>query len=171
MLPSTRLTHTATQVTGVGFDKHWPWQAVVVVGFGAVGMVSVGLPTVAVTVSMLLQYLLELLLTKFAQYAIDSYRPIGNYNLVTATVFKNTFAVSVMPPLTCLAPLEQAPTHLTVQYDVLYQHWAAEKGFTPPYMMVLALTVGIPLIGTVLFRIWGKSFRRRTRDSSVHKLM
>jgi hypothetical protein len=48
--------------------------------------------------------------------------------------------------------------------------WAARDGFIPPYMMVMSLVCGIPTIGLVAFMVWGKSFRRRSKDSSVHHL-
>ena len=49
-----------------------------------------------------------------------------------------------------------------------YNDWAASAGFTPPLLMIMALTVGFSLVGTVLLPYFGKSLRRVTRASKVH---
>lgn len=61
---------------GVGVQDGWPWPAVVIVGFGLVGLQVVALPTITIT------------------YAIDCYKPVTGEIMVIATVCKNTFGVS-----------------------------------------------------------------------------
>ena len=61
---------------GVGAQEGWPWPAIVVVGFGLVGLQVVALPTITIT------------------YAIDYYKPVTGSIMVIATVCKNTFGVS-----------------------------------------------------------------------------
>lgn len=61
---------------GVGIQNQWPWPAVVVVGFGLVGLQVVAIPTITIT------------------YAIDCYKPVTGEIMVIATVCKNTFGVS-----------------------------------------------------------------------------
>jgi hypothetical protein len=51
-----------------------------------------------------------------------------------------------------------------------YNDWAAKDGFIPPVMMMMALTVGITVIGMVVFMFWGKKFRRATMNSKLHTL-
>ena len=48
--------------------------------------------------------------------------------------------------------------------------WAAKDGFIPPNMMMMAMTVGITLIGMLVFIPYGKAFRRLTKDSNVHSM-
>jgi len=38
-------------ITGVGFQKGWPWESVIIVGFTFVGMLTVAIPTISITVS------------------------------------------------------------------------------------------------------------------------
>lgn len=62
---------------GVGLQDKWPWPAVIVIGFGFVGLQVVAIPTIAIT------------------YAIDCYKPISGEIMAIATVCKNTFGVSL----------------------------------------------------------------------------
>lgn len=59
----------------MGLQRKWPWSAIIVVGFGFVGLQVVAIPTIAIT------------------YAIDCYKPISGEIMATATVCKNTFGV------------------------------------------------------------------------------
>jgi hypothetical protein len=61
---------------GVGLQDKWPWPAIIVIGFGFVGVQVVAIPTISIT------------------YAIDCYRPIAGEIMAIATVCKNTFGVS-----------------------------------------------------------------------------
>lgn len=69
------LTITRTQAFGVGLQDKWPWPAVIIVGFGLVGLQVVAIPTISIT------------------YAIDCYKPISGEIMAIATVCKNTFGV------------------------------------------------------------------------------
>ncbi|KAL6831602.1 hypothetical protein V8C40DRAFT_262911 [Trichoderma camerunense] len=60
-------------VFSVGLQEKWPWPAVIIIGFGFVGIQVVAIPTIAIT------------------YAIDCYRPISGEIMAIATVCKNTF--------------------------------------------------------------------------------
>ncbi|KAJ5689451.1 Major facilitator superfamily domain general substrate transporter [Penicillium macrosclerotiorum] len=79
-------------------------------------------------------------------YAVDCYKPISGEIMVVATVIKNTcgFAMSYW-----VSPL------------------AARKGWIPPTMVVLALTVGPILLGIPVY-FFGKHLRRFTQNSPVH---
>jgi MFS family permease len=50
MIPFVILSAIGMVVVGVGFDRKWPWEAVIVVGFGAVGLMTVSLSTIGITV-------------------------------------------------------------------------------------------------------------------------
>jgi len=39
-------------VVGVGYQRHWPWQAIVVVGYGFVGIEVVSIPAILIAVSL-----------------------------------------------------------------------------------------------------------------------
>lgn len=84
----------------MGVQDKWPWPAVVVVGFGLVGVQVVAIPTIVIT------------------YAIDSYKPVTGEIMVIATVCKNTFGVSLSEGGTHLYP---SNLHNVVWYDLLYE--------------------------------------------------
>jgi len=52
-----------------------------------------------------------------------------------------------------------------------FNDWAVSAGFIPPVMTLMAITVGITTIGTVVFSIWGKQFRRMTMNSKLHSIL
>ncbi|KAF7563710.1 hypothetical protein G7046_g419 [Stylonectria norvegica] len=116
-------------VFGVGLQNKWPWPAVIIVGFGFVGIQVVAIPTITIT------------------YAIDCYKPISGEIMAIATVCKNTFGFGM---------------------TYFINEWAANDGFIPPAMLLMAMTAGITLIGMVGLIYFGKSARRLTRHSKVH---
>lgn len=63
-------------VTAVGYQRGWPWEAVVIVGYGISGVQVVGIPSIVIS------------------YAVDSYRSLPGEIMIAATVVKNTFGVS-----------------------------------------------------------------------------
>jgi len=52
-----------------------------------------------------------------------------------------------------------------------FNDWAVKDGFIPPVMTLMALAVGFSTIGTIVFSIWGKQFRRQTMDSKLHSFL
>lgn len=52
LVPFVILSGIALIVVGLGFDRQWPWQAIVVVGFSGVGLMVVSLSTIGITVSL-----------------------------------------------------------------------------------------------------------------------
>lgn len=63
-------------VTAVGCERGWAWEVVVVVGYGLVGVQTVGLPAVVIA------------------YAVDCYKTLPGEIMIAATVIKNSFGVS-----------------------------------------------------------------------------
>ncbi|KAJ2893261.1 serine/threonine kinase 16 [Zalerion maritima] len=73
LVPFILLSALGIIITGLGFEYGWPWEAVIVVGFGNIGLMTVALSTVGIT------------------YAVDSYKPVAGQIMTIATVVKNTF--------------------------------------------------------------------------------
>ncbi|CAK7224176.1 hypothetical protein SCUCBS95973_005431 [Sporothrix curviconia] len=73
MIPFVALSAVALVVVADGLDRHWPWEAVIIVGFGGTGLMTVSLSTISIT------------------YAVDCYKPVAGQIMVIATVVKNTF--------------------------------------------------------------------------------
>ncbi|OAG10871.1 MFS general substrate transporter [Paraphaeosphaeria sporulosa] len=61
---------------GIGYQRHWGWEHIVVWGYGFAGFSVTTVPTISIT------------------YAIDCYKPISGEIMVVATVFKNFIAFS-----------------------------------------------------------------------------
>ena len=73
MVPYVFIMILGSVVTAVGYDNHWPWQAIVIVGYGCLGLQVSALPSIVST------------------YAIDSYKPITGSLFVTITINKNVW--------------------------------------------------------------------------------
>jgi hypothetical protein len=73
LLPFIAAALIGLTVIGVGYQRHWRWEVIVIIGFTLVGVQVVAIPTIAIT------------------YAIDCYKPIAGQIMVIATVCKNTF--------------------------------------------------------------------------------
>jgi hypothetical protein len=82
-------------------------------------------------------------------YTIDSYRPIAGEFLVSATINKNVWGYGVSKFIT---------------------EWILADGFIAPIMTNNGLTLLWVIGGGVGLFFFGKTVRRWTKDSSVHKL-
>lgn len=51
-----------------------------------------------------------------------------------------------------------------------YNDWAAHQGYLAPVLMLMAITVGLSILGLAVFLPFGKTLRRWTRDSKMHTL-
>jgi hypothetical protein len=60
-------------VVAVGYERHWPWQAIVLIGFTCAGIQVAALPAISST------------------YAVDSYKPVAGSLFVSITVNKNVW--------------------------------------------------------------------------------
>ncbi|KUJ17087.1 MFS general substrate transporter [Mollisia scopiformis] len=131
LVPYIAICLVGMTVTAVGYQRHWPWEAVVVVGYGFVGIEVIAIPAIVIS------------------YAVDCYKHIPGQIMVSATIIKNTFGFGMI---------------------FYFNDWAVSAGFIPPVLTIMALAVGITLIGMVLFLAMGKRFRRATMGSKVHEL-
>ncbi|KAI1209580.1 MFS general substrate transporter [Annulohypoxylon truncatum] len=118
-------------VVAVGYQRAWPWEAVVIVGYTLVGLQVVGIPAVAIA------------------YAVDSYKTLPGEVMIAATIVKNTFGFGMI---------------------FFFNDWAARSGYIKPVLMMMALTIGFSILGLCAFTLWGKQFRRWTKDSKLHSL-
>ncbi|KAK7398455.1 hypothetical protein QQX98_012163 [Neonectria punicea] len=73
MVPYVLVMILGSVVVAVGYDRHWPWEAIVVLGYTCLGIQVTSLPSIAST------------------YAIDSYKPITGSMFVTITINKNVW--------------------------------------------------------------------------------
>lgn len=76
VLPYVACCLVGMVVAAVGLQRGWAWEVVVVVGYGLVGVQTVGVPAVVIA------------------YAVDCYKTLPGEIMIAATVVKNTFGVS-----------------------------------------------------------------------------
>ncbi|KAI1444230.1 putative MFS transporter [Annulohypoxylon stygium] len=69
---------TGMVVVAVGYQRAWPWEAVVVLGYTLVGLQVVGIPAIAIA------------------YAVDSYKTLPGEIMIAATIVKNTFGFGMI---------------------------------------------------------------------------
>jgi MFS family permease len=77
MVPYIVVMIVGMVVTAVGYDNGWPWEAIVVVGYGALGMQVAAIPSIAST------------------YAVDSYKPVTGSIFVMITINKNLWGYGI----------------------------------------------------------------------------
>lgn len=118
-------------VGAVGYSRFWPWQAIIVCGFGFSGLAVSAIPAISTA------------------YAVDCYKPISGEMTVVATVLKNVLGFSLSYWV----------------FDI-----AASNGFVTVYMIQFAVSM-LPFVLTIPLYFYGKSLRRLTKNSYIHKRM
>ncbi|KAI4852894.1 serine/threonine kinase 16 [Aureobasidium sp. EXF-8846] len=73
MIPYVIIMYVGNIVAGVGMDRKWPWQVIVIISFGAAGIQVAALPAIVST------------------YAVDCYKPVAGPLFVAITVNKNVW--------------------------------------------------------------------------------
>ncbi|ETN44427.1 uncharacterized protein HMPREF1541_10608 [Cyphellophora europaea CBS 101466] len=73
MIPYVIIMYLGNIITSVGFQKKWPWEATVIIGWTCAGIQVAALPSMAST------------------YAVDSYKPVAGSLFVSITVNKNVW--------------------------------------------------------------------------------
>ena len=81
-------------------------------------------------------------------YSVDSYKPVAGSLMVSITVNKNVWGYG---------------------FSEFITPWALKSGFVPPIMTNMSLITLWCLFG-ILFYFYGKTFRRWSKNDSVHKL-
>jgi hypothetical protein len=82
-------------------------------------------------------------------YAVDCYKPISGEIMVVGTVLKNVLGFSLSYWI----------------FDI-----AAKNGFVTVYMIQFAVSM-LPVVLTIPLYYYGKSLRRMTKNSDIHKRM
>ncbi|KAK4502194.1 hypothetical protein PRZ48_005619 [Zasmidium cellare] len=130
MIPYVLLMILGNFVVAYGYEQKWPWQAIVVVGYGSTGIQMAALPAIANT------------------YAVDSYKPVAGSLMVAITVNKNLWGYGLSKFIT---------------------PWVTDSGFVDPILTNMALITLWCTFGGLFY--WkGKTIRRWSRNSSVHRL-
>jgi len=73
MIPYVIIMFLGNIIVSVGYQHHWPWEAIVLIGFTCAGIQVAALPAIAST------------------YAVDSYKPVAGSLFVSITVNKNVW--------------------------------------------------------------------------------
>jgi hypothetical protein len=71
LIPYFVIITTGTIIGAIGLQRLWPWEVIVIFGFGSAGLMLSSLPTIAIA------------------YAVDCYRPISGEIMVVGTIIKN----------------------------------------------------------------------------------
>lgn len=71
MIPYVVIMFLGNIIVAVGYQKQWPWEAIVIIGYTCAGIQVAALPAVVST------------------YAVDSYKPVAGSLFVAITVVKN----------------------------------------------------------------------------------
>ncbi|KAF2130324.1 serine/threonine kinase 16 [Dothidotthia symphoricarpi CBS 119687] len=130
MIPYVIIMYVGNTIVAVGYQKHWPWQVIVMIGYTCAGIQVAGLPAIVST------------------YAVDSYKPVAGSLFVAITVNKNVWGYG---------------------FSKFVTEWSMEDGFIPTIMTNGSIALFFCLFG-VLFWWKGKTVRRWSKNSNVHKL-
>ncbi|KAI0482956.1 serine/threonine kinase 16 [Xylariaceae sp. FL0804] len=130
MIPYVLIMYLGNIVVSVGYQRHWPWEAIVIVGYACAGIQVAALPSIVST------------------YAVDSYKPVAGSLFVSITVNKNVWGYG---------------------FSKFITPWTEESGYIKPIMTNGTLVFVWCLFG-ILFYYKGKTFRRWTKDSNVHRM-
>jgi hypothetical protein len=73
MIPYTIIMLLGNIIVAVGYDRKWPWEVIVIIGYTCSGIQTAALPGIVST------------------YAVDSYKPVAGSLFVAITVNKNVW--------------------------------------------------------------------------------
>jgi hypothetical protein len=146
MIPYVIIMFLGNIVVAVGYERKWPWQAVVIIGFTCAGIQVAALPGIVST------------------YAVDSYKPVAGSLFVAITVNKNVWGYGFGKFITPWSEESGYVNRSMHSFTVLIH-----CRFIPPIMTNAALILIWCLFG-VLFWWKGKTFRRWSKNSSVHRM-
>ncbi|KAK4047494.1 hypothetical protein OIV83_005407 [Microbotryomycetes sp. JL201] len=144
--PFCALLLLGTTITAVGYTRQWAWEIIICIGYGAIGWQVAAIPALAIS------------------YAVDCYKPVAGELLVTITINKNTwgYTAPLKAPLTGSLSLSGVSQFLVP--------WILKKGFLEPMMINTGLTLVFAFLGSVALMFFGKTLRRITSKSFVHKM-
>ncbi|KAK5175779.1 uncharacterized protein LTR77_000919 [Saxophila tyrrhenica] len=147
MIPYVLLMILGNFVVAFGYEQKWPWEAIVIIGYTCAGIQVAAIPAMVTT------------------YAVDSYKPVAGSLMVAITVNKNVWGYG---------------------FSEFIIEWVIEDGFVPPiseyqFQTVHRVSTNDKLVTNmclitlwcsfgILFYYFGKTFRRWSKNSSVHRL-
>ncbi|KAF5706930.1 HOL1 substrate-H+ antiporter [Fusarium mundagurra] len=73
MIPFVLIMYLGNIIVSVGYENHWPWEVIVIIGYACAGIQVAALPSISST------------------YAVDSYKPVAGSLFVSITVNKNVW--------------------------------------------------------------------------------
>jgi hypothetical protein len=73
MIPYVVIMYLGNIIVSIGYERKWPWEAIIVIGFACAGLQVAAIPSIAST------------------YAVDSYKPVAGSLFVSITVNKNVW--------------------------------------------------------------------------------
>lgn len=129
MIPYVFIMYIGNIITSVGYQRHWRWEVIVIIGYTCAGIQVAALPGIVST------------------YAVDSYKPVAGSLFVAITVNKNVWGYG---------------------FSKFITNWIEVDGYIPPIMTNGSLIFLWCLFG-FLFYFKGKTFRRWSKNSSVHR--
>lgn len=144
MIPYVIIMYLGNIIVSVGYQQKWHWAIIVVLGYSFAGIQVAALPAMAST------------------YAVDSYKPVAGSLFVAITV---SFPLRVRRTLT----FQVNKNVWGYGFSKFITNWAEEDGFIPPIMTNASLILLWCLFG-ILFYFKGKTFRRWSKNSSVHRM-
>ncbi|KAI0161814.1 putative MFS transporter [Hypoxylon sp. FL1284] len=78
LIPYIAVNIVGMVFAAVGYQRAWPWEVIVILGYSLVGLQTVGIPAIAIA------------------YAVDSYKSLPGEIMVAATIVKNTFGFGMI---------------------------------------------------------------------------
>ncbi|KAF3005424.1 hypothetical protein E8E14_002129 [Neopestalotiopsis sp. 37M] len=78
LIPYVAINLVGMVITAVGYQRSWPWPAIVVAGYMLVGIQVVGIPSIVIA------------------YAVDCYKTLPGEIMIAATIVKNTFGFGMI---------------------------------------------------------------------------
>ena len=77
LIPYTIISFIGSLIVALGYQRHWSWQPIVVVGYTLVGVQVAAIPGIVIT------------------YAIDCYKPATAEFMLATTIYKNVYGYGV----------------------------------------------------------------------------
>lgn len=104
LVPYIAICLVGMVVTAVGYQRKWPWEAIVIIGYGFVGVECIAIPAIVISVCLWISSKGKVWrLANSEKYAVDCYKHLPGQIMVCATIVKNTWGVSYfyffVPPL------------------------------------------------------------------------
>jgi MFS family permease len=147
MIPYVCIMILGNFVVAFGYEQKWPWEAIVVIGMFCHRQTrsSSADKMQGFTCAGLQVAALPAMATT---YAVDSYKPVAGSLMVAITVNKNVWGYGFAEFIT---------------------PWIIKSGYLPPIMTNMSLITLWCSFG-ILFYFVGKTFRRWSKNSSVHRM-